>query len=533
MPEVVGLLHVVRGGVLFRNCTTDPLSTVQGLKKRLVHERTPPEKGILSRLAAYVQVWLRKFLRPLRADEIKTFAVWLEGVNQPETVKDEYRKAFEAWNQGEVPGHKLNTKKCFVKNEFYDEAKYPRLIHSPTNYEKVLHGPLSNAIEAALFALPFFIKKVPRREWPSYIARMCAGDGLNSYASDYSTFEASFVPEIQQACELALVRYMLQDFLHEEGAADMAHGDKRNELISRQFLAWILGRRKSGQMTTSLFNGFTNFVVHSFVAEEENHCKYFSGVVEGDDGLFVFDGPQPTVEQFAALGFTIKLEPVQRFFEASFCGVVFHPDVGVTLGNPLRVLFSCSWAGKNYLRAGDKTLRNLGVVKGLSYLAQYPGCPVIHNIACWLLRVNGFEREKLDYYLSWYAQQRGVSWWDREISAEIAGFDIEEAIRHPIEMGSRLVIEKVHRLPIAMQVIIESRLDAASGDVELEDLNLDPRYLLQWDRYVRVRDKFDLELRVPYHLPPLHPIQGMDRMDYYSPDLTFRTMVPHRPIGAE
>ncbi len=515
-PEMVSLPCGIEGAVAFRPNTTDALSAVMGLKKRLVHERPTINRKLLRRLQKFANKWMNNNLIPLQSHEIPSFEEWVEGVNQPGATKDEYRRAYAEWAEGKVKKSKLSQKKCFVKPEFYPEAKYHRIIHSPTDYEKVLHGRFVKAIEKKVFSLPYFIKKYPRQEWPEIIASRVGIEGLRVYASDYSSFEANFVPEVQRVLELALAKYMLGAFLDDEGVDDLVHTDRVRRLTSVMFVAWIEGRRASGQMATSLFNGFSNLIVNMFFAMEINGSKTFDGVVEGDDGLFAYDGKAPTPEQFLEAGFTIKIIHVERYYEASFCGVVFHPDAKRTLADPIRMVTTASWCSRAYLRASDDTLRKLGIVKGLSYLAQYPGCPVIQSVALWLLRTNGFEREKLNDILGWYQEQKCVGWWDREVLSSIRASVLQPVPVHP---GSRQIVAKVFGVGEEIQIALEELFDGSSGSVDVSDY-MPGRFLTQWYGYVRRMQKFDRELNMPHFLPLSHHIEGpvqrrdVDAVDY-------------------
>lgn len=518
-PAMIGLNSMIKGGVFFRPNTSDPLSAGQGALKRLWHDRPKLNRPLLRRLKVFVKKWCKKNLTPLTVDDVLSFEDWLAQVNQPDSVKQEYRASYEQFLNSEKTEEALRKKKGFVKKEFYNEPKYHRIISSPDNLEKVVQGPLAHAIEEKLFALPFFIKKVPRDQWPQYIADICEGEGLNCYNSDYESFEASFVVEVKKAVELQLAKYMLSNFLCELGAVDILSRTCRVVIMSKLFVGWMKARRHSGEMTTSLFNGFSNLVVNAFVALKINGATIFRGVVEGDDGLFVHNGRQPQPSQFEQLGFKIKIIHISKFYEASFCGVVFHPDSMRTLANPWKALLTVSWASDEYLRSTKETRRKLGIVKGLSYLAQYPGCPVIQAISCWLLRVNGFERSKLEEYMLWYENQRATGWWERNIVKQIRQSDLRQCEPN---IQDRLLVEKLFNMSVEAQEELESRLNNSQGDVEVHDL-IDPMYRLHWLGFVRHRRQNDPELHIPYLQRPRRiissPFSQDLRRDFTSCDI--------------
>ena len=528
-PEMVSLPCIITGGVYFRTNTRDPCSAAQGLRKRLVHERPVPVARILRRFAEYVKRKLKAEFKPLRVDEVPTFEEWVATVNHPDWRKDEYRRAYDQWINGEVSRAKLTLKKCFVKAEFYDEPKFHRIIHGPTDYEKVLHGPVASAMEHKVFSRPEFIKKIPRAEWPTFIRDRVGLPGLRRFNADFKSFEANFLPEIQQVCEIQMTLFLLSELLHDEGVNDLTHTDRMRKLSSKLFLAFIKGRRSSGQITTSLFNGFSNEMFHGFVLEHFCGATEWTCVIEGDDGLFAHNGfrdPEPWM--YLQLGLTIKIDVVDHWYEASFCGVVTHPDVLAPLANPWKVVLTATWAGSAYLRAREETLTMLAQVKGLSYLAQYPGCPVIQSVALWMLRVTGFERERMQALLVWYGQQVGVTWWDRQVIVSI-----ERSALHaePVRFESRQVMADFFKVPISVQLQLEEIFDQSQDKrIDLDPSLVPEKYSDMWGKYVRLRDKNDPDLSFPFHLPyaqypqSLYPI---DRRRYESADLYYKCQIPY------
>ncbi len=525
-PECVSLPCRVLGAVYFRPNSQDPLSAVQGLRKRLVHDRPPVNRRLLKEFKTFVKDHLSKEYVPLRPDQIPSFEEWLAGVNHPAWRKEEYRQAYEELKDGKVRPSSLRKKKCFVKREFYPEPKFHRAIHSPTDYEKVIEGPFAKAIESVVFARPEYIKKIPRAEWPEYIRSRIHRPGWKIFGSDYSSFEANFVPVLQDACEFQLVRYMLAVVLHLQGPENMLNDSLVKYLEARLYIAYIKGRRSSGKMTTSLFNGFSNPMFVRFILRKLG-ATIVECVVEGDDGLYVHNAPRnPTASDFLALGLTIKIVPVDHWYEASFCGVVTHPDVLHTLCDPWRVVLTCSWAGHEYLRARPQTLRQLAQIKGLSYIAQYPGCPVVQDIGLWILRVTKFDRSKLEELLDWYAEQRGSTFWERTMVNEIRGSSLQP---RPIAEGSRQIVARVFGVSVDQQLELERMFQTNQSEIQLDSAMVPAKYARNWDSYVRYASRLDQDLRMPYVLPPAsYPanLAPFDRGQFDTPDYRRRFRLP-------
>lgn len=497
-PELVSLPCTITGAIHFRPNCQDPLSAARGLQKRLVHQRPKIDEAVLQEFKQFVNEWLEKNITPLQPHEVPSFEEWLAEINQPEWRKKEYRAAWQKYLEGDCDLKKLSKKKCFVKAEFYNEPKIQRIIHSPDDLEKVLHGRYSSAMEKKLFERPEFIKKIPKREWPEYIQSIVGIEGFEKFNADYSSFEASFKPKIQRAAELAFARRCLANFLHDLGALDICETDRRRLLESKFFCAWIMGRRSSGQMETSLFNGFSNIMFNLFILHKRCGATQVSCVVEGDDGLFAHNGRQPVPEDYLPLNLMIKIIHVEHWWQASFCGVVTHPDVMAPLTDPWKVVCTASWAARDYTRSRDATLAQLAQVKGLSYLAQYPGCPVIQSIALWMLRTTGFERSKLDTLMKWYNSQRGVTWWEKRTAAEISKSRLYAETVMP---QSRDLIAKTYGMSVETQLMLEERFDFdETGCVEVGDL-APAQFVEQYDRYVIACDRLSPELDYLWYSP--------------------------------
>lgn len=134
----------------------------------------------------------------------------------------------------------------------------------------------------------------------------------------------------------------------------------------------------SGEMNTSLGNTFTNFAVSFFL-----HCtkggdpSKFDGVFEGDDALVCTD-IDLTPQDFAQLGFVVKLKDVDPL-TASFCGQIFS-TAGQTIRDPLKFLVGFGWTHSK-IHAGDEVLKQLLKAKCLSCLYENHDCPIVSHVA--------------------------------------------------------------------------------------------------------------------------------------------------------
>jgi hypothetical protein len=151
----------------------------------------------------------------------------------------------------------------------------------------------------------------------------------------------------------------------------------KNHLRTRTGIsAKVDARRMSGEMNTSLGNGFTNLMLALFVAHENGF--ELDGYVEGDDGLFATNG-ELTTEMYAGLGFDIKIEEVRDPCEASFCGLIFS-DGGQIIRDPKRFLQTFGWTS-SFINAGPKIMNELLRAKALSACYETPQCPIVGSLA--------------------------------------------------------------------------------------------------------------------------------------------------------
>jgi hypothetical protein len=512
--QAAAIPNPIIGYVAPRPDTGDQMSLKQGAKKRLVHDRPKMKSRPKRLLRRHVARMIRKLFHPLQGSDVLTFEEWLEQSNYPEWRKKQLRECMSALEQGKVQEHKIWEAKMFAKDEFYLEYKYHRTINARSDYIKCIIGRFAASIEHQVFKHPAFIKKVPRSEWPEYITGRCSGR-QHGYASDYSSFEASFVEEVMKCCEMQLYTYMLKNVWTQEVNQRFKMLAGWNNITAKAFFVKLLARRLSGEMVTSLGNGFSNLMVNTFVLKQKG-CRNVSCVVEGDDGLFMFDGPMPTPKDFEDLGFVIKLTPVQTLSDASFCGVVFDPEDRAALADPYKTLATCSWVEAKYGESSKKNRQLLAHVKGLSLLAQYPGCPVLQSVALWMLRVNGFQPSQRDAVLS-YAYANSRDWWQREVLRQVRKSPF---VPKRVGQGSRSVIERVYGMSVSKQVELEALFDSATGSVDLSTVDgLPELYKQHWRRYTVKRHANAFDKMYPFHIRPDREIEGEDRWRHHVPAL--------------
>jgi len=349
------------------------LNCLAGITKRLDIPNVA-SKTTIRQFRSFVRVWLRRNLTPFSADHVFELESWLSESNYNEARKEEIRTAYKnSLDTGKIK-KSINS---FIKSEDYDEYKFPRVINSRHDQFKAFFGPYCHDLEKIMYQMPEFIKHVPINDRPAYISEMLGAVGPY-YATDYSSFEGTQCSELLQACELQLYSYMFRHFPD-------AVREIREAILQRPILTFrgsklsvkVDACRMSGEMSTSLGNGFLNMMVIKFLCRRKDLTP--SVVVEGDDGIIACrDFPAPS--DFLQLNLRVKTEKHDSFQTASFCGLVFTDDHDVVI-NPVRKMVRFGWSDSIKMHGGVKVTKGLLRAKAFSLLAEAPGNPITHVLA--------------------------------------------------------------------------------------------------------------------------------------------------------
>lgn len=348
--------------------------------------------------------------------------------------------------------------KSFMKDEGYLENKHARGINSRTDAFKCLVGPMFHAIEVEIFKMPEFVKYVSVRDRAKYIMEELYFPGYEYVITDYTSFECGFVREMMGNCEFIMYIYMIRHtplyFRMLVVCWDAIGGE--NVCTFKYFVIWVLATRMSGEMCTSLGNGWSNFCLMSFVAYKSKVT--FKGEFEGDDGLAVILTGKLDPSYFERLGMRIKLEKVATIEEASFCGLLFDTQDMAIITNPIKVLANFAWGKAAYRNASSTVLRQLLRAKALSFMYQYPACPIVTELAYYaermtrnqkirkslLDRMDAYDRRRLQQAMVWYEEARKTGTLD---SGEN---------RRPIGMNTRILMERQFGVSVHAQLTLES-----------------------------------------------------------------------------
>lgn len=464
-PVAISLGTHLVGSLLPHADPSDAATLCAGVKARLGKKMPILDDKFLLGLRKYTENWIKqRNLDKLHWDFDSSLDTWLDKTNYPLWRKNELRehseKILNLLERNKYKELMHFTIKLFMKDEHYIDFKHARGIYARDDAAKIAFGPWFKGIEEIIYSQPEFIKHVPVSDRAKYIYDMLYVPGSCYVATDYSSFEAHFTQKLMENCEFVLYEYMLKD---SNGGPEMLDLMRevlmgKNRIYNKFVRATCLARRMSGEMNTSLGNGFSNLMFMGYVCQEMGIDKV-NGVVEGDDGLFQFMGKAPTTEDFSKYGFLIKLDKYDKISQASFCGNLFDEEDKQVVTDPFDILSSFGWTTYKYRNANQKKCRTLLRCKALSMAHQYPGCPIIGSLAQYVLRCTR-GRTKKDM-ISFIENRKDINMWDREKYLRILNdFEKDEDLYRSPGISTRLFFEEQYGINVSVQLKVEDYLNS-------------------------------------------------------------------------
>lgn len=435
----------------------------------------PPEldRTILEEFRHFVKEWLESNMTPLVSDTDVSFESWVENIKQPDWRKKELRLARDRWIKAKKKHFDV---KMFMKKESYTGFKHGRAINSRSDEFKTMVGPIFSAIEHELFQRPEFIKKVPVNQRARYVYDRIYREACQYYSSDFTSFEALFTEIIMEACEFQLYEFMVsalpegRDFMALIREALLGQNKIKNKNVSLR----VRATRMSGEMCTSLGNGFSNLMFNLFVCHKSG--VEVDGVVEGDDGLFRVSGV-PDVSLFGKLGLIIKLEMHNDPSLASFCGQIFDPSNFTVITDPLKVLASVGWIDGKYARAGLGKQLGMLRAKAWSFGYQYPACPIISSMSRCLLRLTR------SYDHRYALRDPNLGWWERALLEQAFEAGRPE-LNQVVKDDTRDLMARVFGVSVKVQKELESWFDALEELIPIPQLDVPDSWKTYFNQYV-------------------------------------------------
>lgn len=423
-----------------------------GLKKRVLRPLHLAQPALLAELKAFVEREVQK-LPPITVDVSKNrekFDDWVSRGSWTAAQQEKLRRHWEENLSFAKPSvNRCSRVKPFIKREAYQEIKHARWIMAGNDTWKIYGGLWFHEMEKIVYGTDgyegltndaghhWFIKHTPINQRPALIKEL-RNYGSKFMATDFTSFEASFLPQVTDALECVLYRHLLKNF---PDVADLICGVIQSERYgtTRQGVSFKRpGGRMSGDPCTSLGNGFSNLMLWLFWASKTN--TRVTGYVEGDDAIMATNSNETPQSTMRNLGFDIKIQPWDDPCKASFCGIICSESLDI-IRNPFDAIHKFGWSLTNP-NASDKSKRKLLKAKALSLRCEAPNCPILRSLADWAIRECGavkarFEKSYNVLDFSIKIEEPKISDSSRILFFELFGVDpdFQKAIEAEIDKG--------------------------------------------------------------------------------------------------
>lgn len=432
------------------------LNLAIGIAARLGRERVTPNKSTFAEFSRFVKRVIQlvpEFSRPIQlpAGYEDFFDYFIQKSQYPEYRKQELRDKWNSISDYEYTLKRYTVNKTFGKREGYKEPKLNRGIYSRHDIFKCFCGGFFKLIEEDVFSRPEFIKKIPVAERPSYLMEKMYEPGAKYFSSDFESFESLFTPELMKACEIELYKTKMVNFpQHMKFISNVLLGE--SHIQAKGSTATVKARRMSGEMCTSLGNGFTNLMVSWFIQSKagiplEDLISGMYCIIEGDDSLIKYKN-EIDVSIYQQIGLRAKVEFHEKIGDASFCGMLFDEDDKIVVTDLSKHIISMFWADSKYVDAREPKKLALLRAKALSYAFQFRGCPVIDPMAHKILELTKSIDHRSVVIDNWKKQQ-----------FDLACANAKELIaKGPLEapIKTRLLIERTFGISLETQLRMES-----------------------------------------------------------------------------
>lgn len=435
--------------------------------------RDVPEKDYRKhnlKFRMFVKRQLLRHYKPLAADADYSFETWIANAPYPEWRKEELRRVWAemnfCWKKAGIEDDpsiykKWFVLKSFIKDESYVGYKHARSINSRSDQAKCMFGPIIQAVSNAIMKnSKHFIKYVPVHERPQYILDYIAKMAEFFDSCDFTSFEAHFSKARMFDCEIQMFEYMLQNIPDRDIIIKFLKYAKAlnpNRCIFKCFEMEIEAKRMSGEMDTSLSNGFSNlmWIQFSFFVHGLDPDK-IPIVIEGDDSLFCTPFPIPT-SWFEEFGLDLKVERHDNVEFASFCGLVFDSQDRAIVTDIFDAVATFGWTTANYANSSNKTMKAILRCKALSMAYQYKGCPILSKLALKMLYLTtDVDTTKV------MKNRRFIDAYYFDILQQAVEYVKENALDQPVGINTRNLVERLYHISVADQLLIEEEIEKIS-----------------------------------------------------------------------
>lgn len=447
------------------------------------------------------EAMVKFFPEPLTDYEYIIPEDWLEKTGYSGSMKTLLREVRSGYVAN---GKDMTVVKSFIKVEAYEKPKYARAINSCSDMSKGVLGPIIKAIEKKVFKLKYFIKGQDPRTRPELMLKVLGvGPVLET---DFSSFEAhhrGLLGDVMRRFIMHMLRGAHVPNNLKRLIAAMMSGRQTCEF--KHMTAQLDETLMSGFQWTSLCNGVLNLFCMSYLVTKSAHPalgpvalaavaqKEFAGLIEGDDGIC--SCAYINTALVTALGFKLKFDYFPNFGMASFCGMVCDINTLEITTDPIKFLRKFFLVPGRLQHAKRERILAHVRCKALSYIHQYPNCPVVSAIAsrvCYLTR--GIDHRSAFGDFDMYTR-------------ESFEFITKQDWHHIPEVKdvSRELVANKFNVSESDQVRIEAAYSASDGSIEID--------LSAWLSSVDICHRRDFIIPVEeqscwikpqsYHVPPI------------------------------
>jgi len=459
----------VRGASPLIPDNKDPETLAFGNTKRCLFTMPEADPELLQELKEFNLMLCRVLLTPLSPDADFSVESWLDLTNYSQKEKLEILEACKDLAIGVVPQDVSNKYKIFMKWETYAKFKFSRCIFYREAVYKALFGPICKMIEHIVYEIrqpavdaPYFIKHVPVESRPEVVEEAMAG--LDFYVcSDFSSFEQTFKEEIMHALDDPMFDYMLEGFLPESWIRYLQKN--LSEVHSMRHKYYRFNRRAqraSGEMNTSLSNGWGNLVATLFLYHKMGiDWREVIIFVEGDDRVSAHKSRlYPTNEMFRKIGFLCEQVETDDLGKTSFVGMLYSKVDRKILADPLKHLMKVGWCDSIYLHSRPTLKETLLRSRGYSLVHMFNGCPILGALGNYVLRVT---RKHLD--VRGIAQSKAYNTYER---SQMLRHITKPLPQVHVGMESRLLVDELFGIGVEAQIRTEEYLDSLDSICELD-----------------------------------------------------------------
>lgn len=307
---------------------------------------------------------------------------WLHGSKYTLGEKNLFHKQLDIYLESRSVNPRIFSCNSFIKRELYDEVKYARIINSRSDMFKAVVAPYIKLIEDQVYDEHFIKHHLP--QWTVDRMKQIHSEYGQITETDYSSFEGSFTNKVLQRCEKMFFRWMLRNNPEIWQIVQAAYERPNHIIHSSGISLETKGTRMSGEMWTSLCNGFMNKMLMEYTMRVNGTTGDY--LVEGDDGFIATVVPMDW-SCVGRLGFKLKSEYVSSINDASFCGIAVNSE-GKATGNVMKQLVRFGYTQDDYLvryhtnrpKKYKRRLQEMVRAKAMSANAMFHGAPILWKV---------------------------------------------------------------------------------------------------------------------------------------------------------